>query len=808
MKKKTFLKFIINLIILAILASVPKIALADSNTSASKATNTTNKTISVGYNSHIQNIGWEADFSKKDGASSGTTGRFLRLEGIKIKLTGTSNIKIKYQTYIQSIGWQNWKYDGEMAGTTGKSLRLEAIKIDLENSEEYSVKYRTHIEGIGWQNWCYDGEISGTTGRNLRLEAIEIQIVKKKAKLTSFIETTASNKTYYANDVIGFSGWKMCNVKGSKIKVLINGSEANFNQNDITYYARQDVINAIKNYGTIKENPTPGFSFNVKAQNLKQGLNVVKILMLSGNNETLQTYQTTVVVDKDFSVQYSSHIQNVGWQAYKSNGQMSGTSGQSLRIEAIKIKGNNVPKGVSINYQTYVQGQGWQAEKANNQVSGTEGKSLRVEAIKINLKGTENYSIYYRAHVQNVGWQEWCYDGEIAGTIGNNLRLEAIEIKIIPKYTANKNLIYIDNLSNNIINNKQTIYGWIMSTNKDAKVKVYIDNAEISNIKRTDRQDVLNSIKGYGNYNSKPGFQTEIDFSKYTLGKHKLKVEILSDTNKVLMQEIREFNVTKKITYQTGTYGVSGLKAKGDSRGTDLKYYRYGDGPNVFFATFAVHGYEDIWNKDGKELVDLANSLYQTLIDSQDYQIADKWTIYIFPCVNPDGLNYGNTNNGPGRTTLYSKAPGHKGIDLNRCWQVGNEYKRYTDNRNYNGTAGFQAYEAQALRDFLLKHKSQKGQTMLVDLHGWTQQLIGDPDICAYYNKNFPENDKSGIGRYGEGYLVNWARTYLGSSSKAAKAALIELPNQGIYNHQSVIANGIPTRYLNSTIDLLKNIKL
>ena len=47
----------------------------------------------------------------------------------------------------------------------------------------------------------------------------------------------------------------------------------------------------------------------------------------------------------------------------------------------------------------------------------------------------------------------------------------------------------------------------------------------------------------------------------------------------------------------------------------------------------------------------------------------------------------------------------------------------------------------------MLKNKSQNGQTVLVDLHGWTQQLIGNEEICSYYEKQFPENDKSGVGR-------------------------------------------------------------
>ena len=169
-------------------------------------------------------------------------------------------------------------------------------------------------------------------------------------------------------------------------------------------------------------------------------------------------------------------------------------------------------------------------------------------------------------------------------------------------------------------------------------------------------------------------------------------------------------------------------------------------------------------------------------------------------------MNYGYTNYGPGRTTLFSQAPNNRGIDLNRCWQIGSDYTRYTDSRNYNGTSGFQAYEAQYLRDFLLKNKSQSGQTILVDLHGWTTQVIGDSEICSYYSKQFPENDKSAVGRYGTGYLINWARSSLGSTSKAAKSALIELPSAGINGHQSVIEHNYSNRYIQATLDMLKNI--
>ena len=140
------------------------------------------------------------------------------------------------------------------------------------------------------------------------------------------------------------------------------------------------------------------------------------------------------LASEDMSVVYYSHIQNIGWEKEdsKSNGQMSGTEGKSLRLEATKIKLKNAPNGVKIKYQAHVENIGWQNWVENGQVAGTENRSLRLEAIKIKLEGTKKYKIQYRVHIQQVGWQEWKEDGMVAGTENRSLRVEAIEIRIVP----------------------------------------------------------------------------------------------------------------------------------------------------------------------------------------------------------------------------------------------------------------------------------------------------------------------------------------------------------------------------------------
>ncbi len=63
------------------------------------------------------------------------------------------------------------------------------------------------------------------------------------------------------------------------------------------------------------------------------------------------------------------------------------TSGQSKRLEAINISLSNPLYSGSIEYQTHVQDIGWQGWKANGQMAGTSGQSKRLEAIRIKLTG-------------------------------------------------------------------------------------------------------------------------------------------------------------------------------------------------------------------------------------------------------------------------------------------------------------------------------------------------------------------------------------------------------------------------------------
>ncbi|MDD7144268.1 MAG: Ig-like domain-containing protein [bacterium] len=285
---------------------------------------------------------------------------------------------VRYMTHIQSYGWEKeWKENGEMSGTSGESKRLEGIKIELFDTK-YSggIEYSTHVQSYGWQDPVADGKMSGTSGESKRLEAIKINLTGEIAeKYDVYYRVHA--QTY------GWLDWAK------------NGEEAG----------------------------TAGLSKRL------EGIEIV--LVAKGGDAPGDTDRPYVTKE----VGYSTHVQTYGWQGTKYNGEVSGTSGESKRLEAIKISLVDPKYEGSIEYQTHVQTYGWMDYVADGEASGTSGESKRLEAIRIKLTGemAEKYDVYYRVHAQQFGWMGWAKNGQSAGTSGYSYRLEAIQILLVKK---------------------------------------------------------------------------------------------------------------------------------------------------------------------------------------------------------------------------------------------------------------------------------------------------------------------------------------------------------------------------------------
>ena len=113
-----------------------------------------------------------------------------------------SDLSVKYNAHVADIGWQGktndvstWKKDGENAGTVGKSKQLEALQIQLTgtDAEKYDVYYRVHAADFGWLSWAKNGAIAGTAGYGKRLEAVQIIVVERDSEAPGTLEGITSS---------------------------------------------------------------------------------------------------------------------------------------------------------------------------------------------------------------------------------------------------------------------------------------------------------------------------------------------------------------------------------------------------------------------------------------------------------------------------------------------------------------------------------------------------------------------------------------------------------------------------------------
>ncbi len=287
-------------------------------------------------------------------------------------------ITVSYETHVQDYGWQGQVKNGQMSGTSGQAKRLEAIKIQVSGDGNLGIRYRTHVQNYGWQNWTSDGKLSGTAGQAKRLEAICIELTgASKDKYDVYYRVHAQD--------YGWLDWAK------------NGAEAG----------------------------TEGLAKRL------EGINIV--IVPKGADPGVPTGRPFVSAYPG-NINYRTHVQNDGWQSWSWDGKMSGTEGQSKRLEGIELRLRwNIPGGIK--YQTHVQDYGWQNWVANGAMSGTQGKAKRLEGIRICLTGEAEqlYDIYYRVHAQNYGWLDWAKNGEMAGTAGLSKRLEGIEVRLVSK---------------------------------------------------------------------------------------------------------------------------------------------------------------------------------------------------------------------------------------------------------------------------------------------------------------------------------------------------------------------------------------
>ena len=399
------------------------------------------------YDSHVEGIGWQGYTT--DNTIGGTTGVGKRLEAFRISYDSSlGSGGISYSSSVKVKGWQNEVTTGNISGTIGQSKPLEALKIRLTGAvaNKYDIYLRVHSSNIGWLGWAKNGEAAGTGNSDTKIEAYQVHIVPKGsiapgATLNAYVDRTKIMITEESH--VSTFGWQP--------KVFDAMQSGTTGQSKAVEAIKLGFTKAIPVEGNISiQSHIAGIGWEQgwKTNGQQSGT--------TGQSKAIEAIrvQLTGKMSEQYDIYYRVHSQNYGWLGWAKNGENAGTQGLSLRMEAYEIrlveKGGNAPTGTNqpafvkgepvpaYSYTSHVQGIGWLPSVVNLGVSGTTGQSRRIEAIQIN-----NPMLEYRTHLAEIGWTSWTSkNNQVSGTTGQSRSAQALSIRLKPQYIDKFDVYY------------------------------------------------------------------------------------------------------------------------------------------------------------------------------------------------------------------------------------------------------------------------------------------------------------------------------------------------------------------------------
>ena len=129
-------------------------------------------------------------------------------------------------------------------------------------------------------------------------------------------------------------------------------------------------------------------------------------------------------------VEYQAQVENSGWGEWMRDGATAGTTGQSLRLESVRLMLRDLPQ-CGLRYRVYSPSQGWSAWASDGQIAqGTPAEPLEAVQIELRPDYCVDFLTEYRVYVQTDGWLDWVLHGDSAGTESSGKRIEALEVRV------------------------------------------------------------------------------------------------------------------------------------------------------------------------------------------------------------------------------------------------------------------------------------------------------------------------------------------------------------------------------------------
>ena len=397
--------------------------------------------------------------------------------------------------------------------------------IELNPEPGYSATI--DISGIKRGYHTLKTQIISAEGKILTEQSRKIYIESYKAR--TYIDSPKQNANIEGTKLV-VQGWIMSDDLSRDVKIFLDDKEQQITQT--TTRTRPDVISAVPGYGGINKNPEPGYSSTIDVSKIKSGKYKLKVQVISRNGEILteqtrdifiENYRARTYIDspKQEAVIEGASLAVQGWY-------MSSEKTKNLRIlidgqehEIIQTTTRPRPDVISA-----VPGYG------GIETNPEPGYSATIDILKIK-DGKHNLKV-----------QILSSDNEVMAEDERQI--------IVQKYKAKTYIDYPK--GNSQTKDTLTVSGWVMSTDANRKINIYLNGEKqiINNITTRPRPDVISAVPSYGGIdtNAQPGYSTTIDVSNKEDGKYTLKVQIVSSTGEVLTEDTRQIYI--HINYEFG----------------------------------------------------------------------------------------------------------------------------------------------------------------------------------------------------------------------------------------------------------------
>ena len=354
------------------------------------------------------------------------------------------------------------------------------------------------------------GEVIAREVRNLTIQ-----------KYQTYLNVDYPNTSDIDTDILEINGWALSTCSDRTIQILIDGIKQDV---DIPTRQRPDVLSAIPGYGGSATNAEPGFKASLDLSQIADGTHTltIRILAPSGEvlaeeNRSLDIYKYPTYLNVDLPTNYvgSTEVEVNGWVM------------SNYKDRIIEIKVDGVAQEVVTRERPDV-------------ISAIEGYG--------GLERNPEPGFKVLADVSNLEDGIHTVSVRILTQDGSVLAEETRQFTLV-KYPT---MIYVDTPSQGHITGRDNmeISGWIMSTYDDVTLKIYLDDVQLDEeITRRARQDVINSVEGYGGIetNPTPGFRMEIPLTSYPEGNYTIRVVAEKEDGTVLSSSTVDFSIDRTI---------------------------------------------------------------------------------------------------------------------------------------------------------------------------------------------------------------------------------------------------------------------